>query len=195
MRRGLVHAIAWSLSTGAAVTLTWWGVHTVMSGTAYDRPRAVPINAGDAPTTQAKPRVSSTHRPPPTSSAQEPADGKGEADAGKSPGTRPAKDRGPSAQPSDDQPAGLRPSTASDAPAAKPSGEVRGETVEGGRAVFVLHEASAELELATPNPDWQVQVYRDTTWIRVVFTKDGREQSVFCVWNAGPPKIEFYNSP
>ncbi|MEU9605308.1 hypothetical protein [Streptomyces sp. NPDC048057] len=166
-----------------------------MSGTAYDRPRAVPINAGDTPTTQAKPRVSSTHRPPPTSATQEPEGKQGEAESEKAPGTSLAKGRGPSARPSVDQPVADRPTTAPDSPPAKPSGEVRGETVEGGRAVFVLHEASAELELATPNPGWQVQVYRDTTWIRVAFTKDGREQSVFCVWNAGPPKFEFYESP
>ncbi|CAM5554755.1 hypothetical protein SCALM49S_03974 [Streptomyces californicus] len=43
MRRGLVHVLAWTLSTGAAVTLSWWGVHTVLSGTLYDRPRAVPV--------------------------------------------------------------------------------------------------------------------------------------------------------
>ncbi|HEY9369348.1 MAG TPA: hypothetical protein VIU94_13060, partial [Streptomyces sp.] len=46
MRRGLVHALAWSLATGAAVTLSWWGVHTVMAGTAYDPPQALPIPAG-----------------------------------------------------------------------------------------------------------------------------------------------------
>ncbi|MGW7191937.1 hypothetical protein ACWGIP_22745, partial [Streptomyces sp. NPDC054838] len=45
MHRGLLHAFAWTLATGAAVTLSWWGVHTVMSGTAYDPPRAVPLAA------------------------------------------------------------------------------------------------------------------------------------------------------
>ena len=58
-----MHALAWSLATGAAVTLSWWGVHTVMSGTAYDRPRALPISA-DATTQGAKPQASSTQRPP-----------------------------------------------------------------------------------------------------------------------------------
>ncbi|MER6983805.1 hypothetical protein ABT317_44370, partial [Streptomyces carpinensis] len=37
MHRGLVHVLAWSLATSAAVTLSWWGVHTVMAGTAYDQ--------------------------------------------------------------------------------------------------------------------------------------------------------------
>ncbi|MYZ10757.1 hypothetical protein GT028_25855, partial [Streptomyces sp. SID2999] len=48
MRRGLVHVLAWLLATAAATTLSWWGVHTVMAGTAYDPPRAVPITAAEA---------------------------------------------------------------------------------------------------------------------------------------------------
>ena len=48
MRRGLVHAVAWSLATGAAVTLSWCGVHTVMAGTAYDPPRALPMSGDSA---------------------------------------------------------------------------------------------------------------------------------------------------
>ncbi|MFD4842977.1 hypothetical protein ACFWP1_06675, partial [Streptomyces sp. NPDC058425] len=48
MRRGLVLVLAWLLATGAAVTLSWWGVHTVMAGTAYDPPRAVPLAAAEA---------------------------------------------------------------------------------------------------------------------------------------------------
>ena len=38
--------LAWTLATGAAVTLSWWGVHTVMTGTAYDPPRAAPRHGG-----------------------------------------------------------------------------------------------------------------------------------------------------
>ncbi|MYR37265.1 hypothetical protein GTX14_11680 [Streptomyces sp. SID4944] len=71
MQRGLVHALAWSLATGAAVTLSWWGVHTVMTGTAYDPPRAVPISVGaGAPQrigqSTEEPLVSSTHRASPS---------------------------------------------------------------------------------------------------------------------------------
>ncbi|NEB78255.1 hypothetical protein G3I40_23980, partial [Streptomyces sp. SID14478] len=62
MRRGLVHTVAWLLATLAAVTLSWWGVHTVMSGTAYDPPRAMPVVAADE-SDSASPLASSTHRP------------------------------------------------------------------------------------------------------------------------------------
>ncbi|PBO31617.1 hypothetical protein CLM84_01480, partial [Streptomyces albidoflavus] len=43
MRRGVLHALAWTAATGAAVTLSWFGVHTVLSGTVYDPPRALPL--------------------------------------------------------------------------------------------------------------------------------------------------------
>ncbi|KUO20142.1 hypothetical protein [Streptomyces dysideae] len=59
MRRALVHVLAWTLATGAAVTLSWWGVHTVMAGTAYDPPRALPITSA---TPESKPLASSTAR-------------------------------------------------------------------------------------------------------------------------------------
>ena len=69
MQRGLVHALAWSLATGAAVTLSWWGVRTVMAGTAYDPPRAVPIAAGARSDRDITENLSSsTHRPRPTPS-------------------------------------------------------------------------------------------------------------------------------
>ncbi|MGW3203238.1 hypothetical protein [Streptomyces sp. NPDC001135] len=75
MRRGLVHVLAWLLATGAAVTLSWWGVHTVMAGTAYDPPRALPVTNTDATArgTKALPpptrRPSPSKRPPATPSA------------------------------------------------------------------------------------------------------------------------------
>ncbi|MGW7359082.1 hypothetical protein ACWGI0_21240 [Streptomyces sp. NPDC054802] len=175
MHRGLVHAMAWSLSTGAAVTLSWWGVHTVMAGTAYDRPRALPITA-QTPTAQAaEPQAASTARPP---------------------------SRSPSPSPS--RPPSRKPATTPQAPPAKPgppedspatagpeSGNVKGYNVKGGRVVFDIGENSAELVSATPAADWQMQVWKQPTWIRVTFTQDGREVSVFCTWNGHPPMVQF----
>ncbi|MGV9316659.1 hypothetical protein ACWDR0_31405 [Streptomyces sp. NPDC003691] len=195
--------MAWTLSTGAAVTLTWWGVHTVMSGTAYDRPIAVPINAGEDPTTQAKPQVSTTHRPPPEpetrpsktsdtpgsrvtegSSGGSGASGGGtggsspQAPAGGTPGS------GGGASPPASSPVGTPVST-------KPKGTVKGQTVDGGQALFDVGPASAELLSATPNKGWKMDVYKDPTYIRVVFTSDTREISVFCIWNGHPPRFDF----
>ncbi|TQK44758.1 hypothetical protein FBY35_6282 [Streptomyces sp. SLBN-118] len=175
MHRGLVHAMAWSLSTGAAVTLSWWGVHTVMSGTAYDRPRALPISA-DATTTQgAKPQVSSTQRPA-SATASEPA--------------APDKSRKPSATASAGKPSETKPPY-SQTPSPPTAGNVKGYTVDGGRVVFDLRRTWAELVSATPDAGWQMQVWKQPEWIRVTFTRDGHESSVFCTWNGHPPMVEF----
>lgn len=64
--------------------------------------------------------------------------------------------------------------------------------VTGGRVVFDLATSSAELVSATPDAGWQMQVWKQPYWIRVTFTKAGREMSVFCTWNGHPPLVETY---
>lgn len=179
MQRGLVHALAWSLATGAAVTLTWWGVHTVMAGTAYDPPRAVPIAAGDRSEGDGTGSlVSSTHRPEPSPS--------------KNPSATPRAASKPAASP---------PRTASRSPAGTPrptataSGTARSYRTDGGRIVFEFGADAAKLVSATPEQDWSVQVWTNTTWIRVNFTKDdGTTVSVYCTWNDHPPQVEIVKS-
>ncbi|WP_328298820.1 hypothetical protein OG389_14055 [Streptomyces sp. NBC_00435] len=167
MRRGLVHAGAWTLATGAAVTLSWWGVHSVMSGTAYDPPLAVPLAT--------QPLSSSTHRaaPPPERSP--------------SPSVSPSSPSSPPASPSSARPA----------PPAPPqprrgagNEDVKAYSVSGGRVVFGLGATSAELVSATPSAGWRMQVWKQPSWIRVTFTRDGREVSVFCTWHDHPPLVE-----
>ncbi|MDQ0984654.1 hypothetical protein [Streptomyces sp. V2I9] len=189
MQRGLVHVLAWSLATGAAVTLTWWGVHTVMSGTAYDRPRAVPISVGSgAPPRVGQgggpPLVSSTHRASPSpSGAPQTGGARPSASAPRptrTPSSTPAKLSGP-----------LGSSGASGASA---SGEVRSYRTDGGRAVFELGEESAKLVSATPEPGWSMRVWTNDAWIRVDFSdgggEDGTTYSVFCTWNGTPPTVQ-----
>lgn len=185
VRRGLVHALAWSLATGAAVTLSWWGVHTVLSGTVYDPPRALPLPAGPAEvpvTTGGDPQTSSTRRPESTAPTP-PA----------TPKSTPSEVRTPPATPSATP--SRRPDPTTEAPTAPPSGPdfgsgVKSYTVDGGRVTFDLGETSAELVSATPASGWQMQVWKQTTWIRVTFTKDGRELSVFCLWHDSAPRVE-----
>ena len=176
MQRGLVHAIAWSLATGAAVTLSWWGVHTVMAGTAYDPPRAVPLAVG-APTEQStqEPVSSSTHRPAPSPSSRTAA-----------PRTTPPATRKPSRTPSRTPPSSPAPAQSS-----APSGEVKSYSTDGGRAVFELGSSSAKLVSATPEPGWSMQVWTNTTWIRVNFSDEtGATYSLFCTWNDHPPQVQ-----
>ncbi|MFD3516198.1 hypothetical protein [Streptomyces sp. NPDC058657] len=179
MRRGLIHSAAWLLATGAAVTLSWWGVHTVMSGTVYDPPRALPIPSV-IPTAEervtaaasATPRSSSTHRPSPTPTAKKPP-----------------------AAPSGDR-ASRRPPARTPAPPppAQPSGELKAVSTEGGRVLFSLGKDSAKLLSAVPEAGWAVQVWKDPSWIRVQFTAGGATVTVFCTWHHHPPMIETVTS-
>lgn len=166
MLRGLVHVLAWTLATGAAVTLSWWGVHTVMAGTAYDPPRALPITAAHATTQDSKPLASSTPRPSPSPSRTTPS----------GPSARPTAPKTPAAQPS--------PTT---------SGEVKSYDTDGGRVVFDLGQASASLVMATPDTGWSMQTWKTDTWIRVEFTSGTAKVSVICTWHDGPPHVEVGN--
>lgn len=175
MQRGLVHGLAWSLATGAAVTLSWWGVHTVMAGTAYDPPRAVPISASARATTEAL--SSSTHRPEPSPS---PSGGRPRSAPKPSVSTSPTRSHAPAGTP--------RPTASA---TATPAGTARSYPTDGGRVVFELGADSAELVSATPEQGWSMRVWTEPSWIRVNFARDdGTTVSVFCTWNGYPPKVE-----
>ncbi|MDQ0796232.1 hypothetical protein [Streptomyces sp. B1I3] len=183
MQRGFVHATAWLLATGAAVTLSWWGVHTVMSGTAYDPPRAVPVSVGagsvDGVRATDAPVSSSTHSALPSPSPSVTA-----SRAGTSPSPRPS--RRPSSRPPSESagPAG------SPAPAAG-SGEVKSYPTRGGRVVLELTDDAAKLVSATPEQGWSMQVWTTGQWIRVDFGDGaGATVSVFCTWNGHPPTVQ-----
>ncbi|MDX3576235.1 MULTISPECIES: hypothetical protein [unclassified Streptomyces] len=171
MRRGLVHVLAWSLATGAAVTLSWWGVHTVMAGTAYDPPRALPLVAGAA--------VREPKAPAPSASG---------------PGPSAGPSRGPVRTP-----AAPTPSPSATAGGPSPSApvvpgatgrSVKSYDTDGGRVVFDLGKTSATLVSATPGPAWSMQVWKTESWIRVEFGSGADRVSVFCTWHDGPPRVE-----
>ncbi|MFD5336047.1 hypothetical protein [Streptomyces hawaiiensis] len=166
MRRGLLHVLAWLLATGAAVTLSWWGVHTVMAGTAYDPPRALPIKAADAFTREPEALATPPERTPPPK-RREPGTPAATTSVKPSPAPTPS------------------PSTA---PAA--SGRVKSYDTDGGRAVFDLGTASASLVSATPGAGWSMQVWKTESWIRVEFASGADRVSVFCTWHDGPPRVE-----
>ncbi|MER6181534.1 hypothetical protein [Streptomyces sp. NPDC001652] len=165
MRRGLIHVLAWSLATGAAVTLSWWGVHTVMAGTAYDPPRALPITAADATTQESRPLASSTARSTPSASPS----------------------RTPSRTPA---PSPSKTPTKTPSPSPSVSGQVKSYDTEGGRAVFDLGRTSATLVSATPGAGWSMQVWKTETWIRVEFASGADRVSVFCTWHDSAPRVE-----
>ncbi|MFZ3594750.1 hypothetical protein [Streptomyces sp. BH104] len=170
-RRRLVHGAAWLLATGAAVTLSWWGVHTVMAGTVYDPPHALPVAATQGEPTAKPPVSSSTHRPEPSASAS-----------------------APSASPSRTSHAPRpTPTPRTTSPAPPPSGSVKSYATAGGRAVFDLRKSSATLVSATPAAGWSVQVWKQPTWIRVEFTSADKKVSAFCTWHDHAPTVEIAN--
>ncbi|MEU3984097.1 hypothetical protein AB0F77_29145 [Streptomyces sp. NPDC026672] len=178
MLRGLAHVLAWSLATGAAVTLSWWGVHTVLEGTAYDPPRALPITAADATTQGAEPpRPPASHRPPSVSASATPGVPVTPSASAPSP-TPSAKSHEPSVSPS------------APPPSPTASGQVKAYDTGGGRAVFDLGSADATLVSATPGTGWSMQVWKTESWIRVEFTRGTDRVSVFCTWHDGPPRVE-----
>ena len=165
MRRGLVPVLAWLLATGAAATLSWWGVHTVMAGTAYDPPRALPVAAAEATTRESKPPASPTPSPTrPATATQSPPPSATTA--------RPTPSRSPS-------------------PTA--SGQVRSYDTDGGRAVFDLGRTSATLVSATPGTGWSMQVWKTESWIRVEFSSGADRVSVFCTWHDSAPRVDVQN--
>lgn len=75
------------------------------------------------------------------------------------------------------------------------AGKARSYATDGGRVVFEMGAASAELVSATPEPGWSMQVWSNTTWIRVNFARDdGTTVSVFCTWNDHAPQVDIVNS-
>src|SRR5882757_1322839 len=167
MRRGLVHVLAWSLATGAAVALSWWGVHSVMTGTVYDPPRALPITAGDATPPEAKPLATSAEGAEPSNSP-----------SSKAP-------QSPEPTPTSSRPLGASPSASSSGTS---SAQVKSYDTEGGRAVFALGKASATLVSATPVSGWSMQVWKTETWIRVEFSSGVDRLTVFCTWHDSAPQ-------
>ncbi|MFF4246846.1 hypothetical protein ACFYY2_20610 [Streptomyces sp. NPDC001822] len=177
MQRGFVHASAWSLATGAAVTLSWWGVHTVMAGTAYDPPRAVPISVGARAADE--PVSSSTHRASPPPPAPAPTSAEPSAPAPR-----------PSRRPSTPPPSAVPGPAKSSGPSAA-AGDVKSYPTRGGRVVLELTDDAGTLVSATPEQGWSMQVWTNPEWIRVDFGDGaGATVSVFCTWNGHPPVVE-----
>ncbi|MEU3250047.1 hypothetical protein [Streptomyces sp. NPDC006997] len=188
MFRGLVHVLAWSLATSAAAALSWWGVHTMLAGTVYDPPRALPVTAADATVreSEALATSASTRRP---GASKSPADASGSSGSS---GASGSSDGSTSSAPGTAPPPSASPRPSSSAPAASPSasGQVKSYDTDGGRAVFDLRDDYATLVSATPGAGWSMQVWKTESWIRVEFTSGADRVSVFCTWHDGPPRVE-----
>ena len=173
--------------------LSWYGVHTVVSGTAYDPPRALPIAGGlaspSAARSGAEPEAASTHRPRPSPTSGTPGSSLPSASS-KSP--KSPKSQGPpdgTGTPGSGRETGGGSGGGSAKGPYDPSGNVESHNLRGGRVAFDLGPASATLVSATPNAGWEMQVWRAAQWIRVTFTRGDEASSVFCTWHDGPPRV------
>ncbi|MFF3068549.1 hypothetical protein [Kitasatospora sp. NPDC057936] len=175
MRNGLVQLGAWAAATGAAVALSWFGVHAVLTGDAFEQPKALPL---PSPATGGGPRT-------PTASPGE---------------ERSAPQPDVSAQPvSPSATASRAPASTAAAPSASrrpvpaattATSSVKSYPVPGGRVALDIRPDRASLVSATPDPGWQMQVWNGDQWMRVDFTKDNQANSVFVYWNGHPPIVE-----
>ncbi|MGA5820623.1 hypothetical protein ACPC54_22490 [Kitasatospora sp. NPDC094028] len=173
MRNGLVQLGAWVAATGAAVVLSWLGVHAVLTGAAFERPTALPL---PSPKATVVPRGASA-TPDRARPADQPEPSAPAAAPSASPATRAPAPTTP--------PPSRRPT-----PTATATSTVRSYPIPGGRVALDLRPDKASLVSATPDPGWQMQVWNGEGWLRVDFTKDDKANSVFVAWNGHPPTVE-----
>ncbi|MER6299369.1 hypothetical protein ABT247_07320 [Kitasatospora sp. NPDC001539] len=174
MRNGLVQLGAWAAATGAAVALSWFGVHAVLTGAAFEQPAALPL---PSPKADGTPYTATAPTEQPPTAAQ---------DGPTAPSAAPTATatRPPAVAPTTPPPA-RRPS-----PTATPTSTVRSYPIPGGRVALDVRADEASLVSATPDPGWQMQVWNGPQWMRVDFTKDNQANSVFVYWNGHPPVVE-----
>ncbi|MEE1785959.1 hypothetical protein PUR71_24105 [Streptomyces sp. SP17BM10] len=175
MRNGLVQLGAWAAATGAAVALSWFGVHAVLTGDAFEQPKALPLPSpatGGGPLTPAASPAEERSAPQPDGSAQ--------------PVSPSAVSSRTPASAATAAPTSHRPVPA----ATTATSSVKSYPVPGGRVALDIRPDRASLVSATPDPGWQMQVWNGDQWMRVDFTKDNQANSVFVYWNGHPPVVE-----
>ncbi|MBF9072449.1 hypothetical protein [Streptacidiphilus fuscans] len=176
MRRELVQAGAWAVATGAAVSVSWLGVHSVLADDGYQQPSALPLSVTGA--------GSRTPAPLPTALGT----------AGHSPTPTPSAKRSssPSAAPSG------RPHSSpssSPEPTTTASGEVKSFTPNGGRIVVAMGATSASLVSATPDSGWSMHVYTGDQWLRVDFVGSTVDSIFYVTWNGTAPMVQTWQAP
>ncbi|MFJ9694211.1 hypothetical protein [Kitasatospora sp. NPDC101183] len=170
MRNGLVQLGAWVAATGAAVLLSWLGVHAVMSGAAFERPTALPLPS---------PKLAGAPQPATTAPTPDQARTTTQT-ASPAPATTAAHAPAPAT------PTPVRRPT----PTPTPTSTVQSYPIPGGRVALDLRPDKATLVSAVPDPGWQMKVWNGDMWMRVDFIRDTEANSVFVAWNGHPPIVE-----
>ncbi|GAA0667877.1 hypothetical protein GCM10010193_19560 [Kitasatospora atroaurantiaca] len=168
MRNGLVQLGAWAAATGAAVALSWFGVHAVLVDAGFEQPSALPLPSATGGTPD-DPSTGQVAVATVGEATQRPAD----------PSSSPSPSPTPSSKPS---PTAVR--------KASTATSVHSYLVPGGRVALDMKADRAELVSATPDSGWQMQVWQDTEWMRIDFSKGSSTNSVFVTWNGHPPDVQ-----
>lgn len=176
MRNGLVQLGAWAAATGAAVALSWLGVHAVLTGAAFEQPTALPLPSPKADGTPYSP-TAAPEQPRPAEQPATPTPTQPTSPAATAThGTTPA--------------ATAPPPTRRPTPTPTPTSTVKSYPIPGGKVALDLMPDRASLVSATPDPGWQMQVWNGPQWMRIDFTRDDQANSVFVYWNGHPPIVE-----
>ncbi|MGW7581782.1 hypothetical protein ACWGKU_16395 [Kitasatospora sp. NPDC054768] len=179
MRNGLVQLGAWAAATGAAVALSWLGVHAVLTGAAFEQPTAIALPSPKAEgTPHSAPATPDQPRSTPPSTAPSPAA------SPTTTATAATAPHGPAPATTTASP-GRRPT-----PSAAATSTVKSYPIPGGKVALDLKPDRATLVSATPDPGWQMQVWTDGQWLRVDFTRGDEANSVFASWNGHAPIVE-----
>ncbi|MFD7644206.1 hypothetical protein ACFV4P_26570 [Kitasatospora sp. NPDC059795] len=198
MRSGWVQLGAWTAATGAAVALSWLGVHAVLADTEFEGPVALPLPATGPPQPgpAATPPPASTTGDPPSAPGPGPTGGPGGSGAPGSSGTASAPHPGPDPS-ADPAPSATRsqagPSHGSASIQSTPSsttGTVRSYLMPGGRVALDIRQHDVQLVSATPEAGWTMQVWHGDQWMRINFSRDGRVSSVWVTWNGFEPNVQ-----
>ncbi|MEZ0068408.1 hypothetical protein ABIA32_004433 [Streptacidiphilus sp. MAP12-20] len=180
MRRELVQAAAWAAATGAAVGVSWYGVHRVLGDDGYHQPTALALSvagSGSGTPSPLPPAIGSATQIPAPSAAHHSAT----ATPGHPHSTTPS--------PTPASPSGSASASAS------PSGDVKSYTPQGGRVAVSMRASSANLVSATPDSGWSMHVYTGDQWLRVDFTSGSTDSAFYVTWNGHPPLVSTWVSP
>ncbi|WP_371518664.1 hypothetical protein [Kitasatospora sp. NBC_01300] len=186
MRNGLVQLGAWAAATGAAVALSWLGVHAVLTGAAFEQPTALPL---PSPRVDGTPHTATVTPDQPRSATQTGAPTPPPASPTAATTAATTTTRGPA--PATTLAAASPSATRRPTPATTTAvSSVKSYPVPGGKVALDIRPDKASLVSATPDPGWQMQVWNGDQWMRVDFTKGEQANSVFVYWNGHPPVVE-----
>ncbi|MGW4809669.1 hypothetical protein [Kitasatospora sp. NPDC004272] len=175
MRSGLVQLGAWTTATGAAVALSWLGVHAVLVDTVFEQPAAVQLpSVPSTEPTGTSPPASPSAAPPPSAVAPDPA-----------------PDPSPDPDPTPGATVASRPTTPARKTSSPPS-TVHSYPVLGGRVALDQRPTEAKLVSAVPEAGWSVQVWHGDQWMQINFSKDDRASVVMVSWNDHPPTVQTF---